>query len=179
MNKKEERKLFRAPMEIDESGEVVFSRTRDHAGPQKDRPTTKPTALLLCNEVSKMFRNTIRESVDDQRIQGSYRDILFHLAREDGKTQLELARLTHLKPPTVSVALGKLEDEGYIIRLSDSIDQRCTRVYLTEKGKGIDEKAQEVIKALELKAVKGFSDEEIKRLTVLLFRLRENIADDN
>lgn len=179
MKKKEESLHHRAPMEINGAGEVVFSCNPDHNTPSRRIPEAKPTALMLCNEVSKMFRNSIRESVDDQRIQGSYRDILFHLAREDGRTQLELARLTHLKPPSVSVALGKLEDEGYVIRRADSIDQRCTRVYLTDKGKGIDEKARDVIKVLEQKAVKGFSDEEIKQLTVLLFRLRENIADDN
>ena len=129
--------------------------------------------------MSKLFRNRMREQAEDQRVQGSYREILFHLAREDGKTQLELARLTHLKPPTVSVALGKLEDEGYVVRVADQKDQRCTRVYLTDKGKAIDEKAHEVIEELDLCAVKGMTEEELRQLTVLLFRMRENLADDN
>ncbi len=178
MKNEEKRLHHRVPMVINEAGEVVFQISSDHNNLPKERLVAKPTPIMLCNEVSKMFRNTMRESVDDPRIQGSYREILFHLAREDGKTQLELARLTHLKPPSVSVALVKLEDEGYVIRQADTVDQRCTRVYLTDKGKGIDKKARDVIRTLDLRAVKGFSEDEIKQLTVLLFRLRENIADD-
>lgn len=178
MNKKEDSQNRRVPMEINEAGEVVFKNSPNQSKTQKVRLVAKPTPIMLCNEISKMFRNTMRESVEDPRIQGSYREILFHLAREDGRTQLELARLTHLKPPSVSVALGKLEDEGYVTRQADKLDQRCTRVYLTEKGKNIDEKARDVIKTLDFRAVKDFTEEEIKQLTILLFRLRENIADD-
>ena len=136
----------RAPMEINSEGEVVFSEPphdpMDFTKPKKNRHIShKPTPLMLCNEVSKMFRNTMRENTEDQRVQGSYREILFHLAYEDGRSQLELANLTHLKPPTVSVALAKLEDEGYVAREADPMDARRTRVYLTDKGKAIDEKA--------------------------------------
>ena len=174
---------MRAPMMIDQNGDVVFAPPPLH---HNDKPRDvhsskhpkKPTPLMLCNEISKMFKNTIRNSVEDQRIQGSYREIIFHLAHEDARTQLELARLTHLKPPTVSVALGKLEDEGYVIRKADALDARCTRVYLTDKGKAIDEKSHKVIEHLDSKALCGFSEDEIRQLMVLLFRVRENIADD-
>ncbi len=184
MKKKETeyRRSARAPMKINAEGEVVFVEPphdpMDFMNPKKERISHKPTPIMLCNEVSKMFRNIMRENVDDQRVQGSYREILFHLAHEDGRSQLDLARLTHLKPPTVSVALAKLEAEGYVTREADPMDARRTRVYLTDKGKAIDEKAHEVIRILDRKAVQGFSAEEIKQLMVLLFRLRENIADE-
>ena len=126
-----------------------------------------------------MFRNTMRGASDDALIQGSYRDIVFNLSHGDGKTQLEIANHIHLKPPTVSVALAKLEKEGYIERKSDPMDARCTRVYLTEKGKSIHERAHSTIETLEANATKGLSDEEIKQLNLLLFKVRENIADDN
>lgn len=171
----------RAPMMINDEGEVVFAPRHDCEGrgdkERKGNRPHKPTPLMMCNEISKMFANTVRESNDDQRIQGSYRDILFHLAREDGKSQLDLAHLTHLKPPTISVALNKLENEGYVRRESDPMDARRSRVYLTEKGRAIDEKAKSAIVILDEKAAKGFSEEEYKQLMVLLFKLRENIAE--
>ena len=185
MNKRKEteyKRPTRAPMEINEAGEVVFAEPphdpMDFMKQKKQRRCHKPTPLMLCNEISKMFRNTMRENTEDQRVQGSYREILFHLAHEDGRSQLDLANLTHLKPPTVSVALAKLEDEGYVTREADPMDARRTRVYLTDKGKAIDEKAHGVIRSLDDKAIRGFSEEEIKQLMILLFRLRENIADD-
>lgn len=175
INKQTETLKKRPPMMID-NGEVVFVPRNDKC---ENAAMHKPTPLLLCNEVSKMFAAIMRENtVKECPMQGSYRDILFHLAREDGRTQLELANLVHITPPSVSVALQKLEDEGYIKRIADESDKRKTRVYLTEKGKGIDEKARNVIRHLEKEASRDFTDEELNTLCVLLFRLRENIAND-
>ncbi len=172
----------RLPMKIDEQGNVVFvdppREQMDFLKPQPECKHKNPTPLMLCNEISKMFSNAIRESTQDQRIRGSYREILFHLSRCDGRNQLELAKLTHLKPPTVSVALQKLEDEGYVTREADPMDQRRTKVFLTDKGKQIDEKARTVIHSFDDRVSKGFSEEEMKQLMVLLFRMRENIAED-
>lgn len=182
MKKREDRLGFCAPMEINKDGEVVFVEPKERPDhlfrPRMERRHKKPTPLMLCNEISKMFRNIMRDRTDDPEIQGSYRDILYHLAHEDGRTQLELARLTHLTPPTISVTLQKLEDQGYVERKTDPIDQRKIRVYLTEKGKQIDERAHGVIAELEALASKNFSEDEQKTLMVLLFRLRENITDE-
>ncbi len=165
-------------MEVNEAGEVVFTEKGRYEGEGK-MEFRKPTPLMLCNEISRMFRNTMRSMSSDSVVQGSYRDIIFNLAHGDGKTQLEIANNIHLKPPTVSVALAKLEDEGYVTRKPDPMDARCTRVYLTDKGNSIHERAHEAIHTLEDKAAKGLSEEELKQLTLLLFKLRENIADDN
>ena len=178
MNKRKDDFIARKPMEINEAGEVVFI-DRDDPSAKGRMRFDKPTPLMLCNEISKMFRNTLRASSDDAIIQGSYRDIVFNLSHGDGKTQLEIANNIHLKPPTVSVALAKLEDEGYVTRKSDPMDARRTRVYLTDKGKSIHERAHVAIDTLESRAAKGLSEEELKQLTLLLFKLRENIADDN
>jgi DNA-binding MarR family transcriptional regulator len=177
MKKRTEDMHPRMPMEISEAGEVVFATGGEPEGTGRMK-FGKPTPLMLCNEISKMFRNTLRSASDDTLIQGSYRDIVFNLSHGDGKTQLEIANHIHLKPPTVSVALAKLEDEGYVIRKSDPMDARRTRVYLTDKGKAIHYKAHDVIKELDSKAVKGLSEEEVKQLTLLLYRVRENIADE-
>ena len=166
----------RMPIEINEAGEVVFSVKEPSA--EGRMKFDKPTPLMLCNEISKMFGNTLRSSSDDALIQGSYRDIIFNLAHGDGKTQLEIANHIHLKPPTVSVALAKLENEGYIERKADPMDARLTRVYLTDKGRAIHDRGHEAIYTLETNATKGMSDDEIKQLNLLLFKVRENIADD-
>ncbi|MBR5514607.1 MAG: winged helix-turn-helix transcriptional regulator [Clostridia bacterium] len=175
----------RAPMTVNEQGEVIFAPIQHEAQGEAGRRkicnplSHKPTPLMLCNEITKMFGSVMRESTEKEcPLTGSYRDIIFHLAREDGKTQLELANLIHITPPSASVALVKLEEDGYIKREADECDKRKVRVYLTEKGKKIDERSRSVIKTLDAKATEGFSEEEIKNLCVLLYRMRENIAND-
>ena len=176
----EEKRHRRPPMTVNERGEVVFIPPKDRPAGMDNPPCLhKPTPLMLCNEVSKMFGCIIRERTQEEcPLQGSYREIIFHLSRCDGRTQLELANLIHITPPSASVALQKLEDEGYIERRADETDKRKTRVFLTEKGKLVEEKSRTVIRELDSLASKDFSEEEINTLCVLLYRLRENIAND-
>ena len=133
-----------------------------------------PTPLILINEISKLFLDKMRE-IGDNTVSGSYRHLIFHLAQKDGRTQLELARLTHLKPPTVSLSLAKLEAEGYIRREADPVDLRQTRVYLTEKGRETDNKAREAFFDLENEVVSELSEEEQKRLITTLKKIRDKL----
>ena len=69
------------------------------------------TPAMLIGHISRAQRCTLRSRENDPIMtQNSCRSILFCLSREEGITQLELARRAGLKPPTVSVALKHLED---------------------------------------------------------------------
>ncbi len=139
-------------------------------------PPAKKTPMMVVNEVSKLFRDTLRES-DDPNIQGSYRSLLFHLAHEDGRTQLELSRLTHLKPPTISITIRKMEEDGYVTRITDEKDMRQVRVYLTEKGRNHDKMVQNRINSIEERVMKDITPEEAEVVMKILERMRENLMD--
>ena len=149
------------------------ARHKEHRHPPKE-----PTPLMLINEISKLFCNHMRKH-DDPALNNSYRHILFHLAHRDGRTQLELAKLTHLKPPTVSVSLAKLEAEGYVERTTDPDDMRQTRVYLTEKGLEVDRRARTAIEAIDKKVTESLTEEERSELLGLLIKLRDNLIGDD
>ena len=177
-NNCEERRKHRrgAPMKLNEAGEVVFAFGPDE-NPPKDHPI-KPTPLMLVNEISRMFGNTLHELNEDPLMQGSSREMLFHLTHKDGRTQLELAHLCRIKPPSVSVALRKLEENGYIERRSDDYDMRKTRVFLTEKGRSIDIKVRSVTRELDKRATANLTNDEVKQLCRLLFIMRESISEN-
>jgi DNA-binding MarR family transcriptional regulator len=105
--------------------------------------------------------------------------ILIELAKRDGRTQLELAEATHLKAPTVSVALQKLEKEGYVSRRPDEYDLRATRVFLTEKGRELDERIRGIIREQEERATSCLTDEESETLTRILRKLKDNLIGAN
>ncbi|MBQ3099503.1 MAG: winged helix-turn-helix transcriptional regulator [Clostridia bacterium] len=136
-----------------------------------------PTPLMLINEISKLFGNHMRK-YDDPTLNTSFRHILFHLAHQDGRTQLELANLTHLKPPTVSVSLTKLEADGYVERVTDPRDHRQTRVYLTEKGRDVHRRIHAAIEEIEAKVTQSLSEDERGELVTLLIKLRNNLIGD-
>ena len=106
------------------------------------------TVMMVINELSKLFHDRVRTECDKNGIPSGYRHVLFYLAREDGISQLELVKRTHLKAPTISVSLQKMESEGLVIRKPDDNDQRMIRLYLTEKGKKLDELIRDKLKEM-------------------------------
>jgi len=141
----------------------------------RSRKNEFKTPIMLSNEISKMFSNILRG--EENNISDSYRMLLIHLARQDGRTQLELANLAHIKPPTVSVTLQKMENDGYIRREPDENDLRQMRVYLTEKGREHDMRIRNKIHELEDSIVEVLSPEEFNTVVELMTKIRDNLYE--
>ena len=141
---------------------------------------TSPTCITLIGEISRLMNSRLMNGEDkNSLLQNSPRLIMMSLAKHDGVTQLSLVRETHLKAPTVSVALQKLEREGYVERRPDNYDLRAIRVYLTEKGKEHNQYIISKVKKEEIAVLKSLSEAENKQLFRLLGKLREYMIEDN
>jgi DNA-binding MarR family transcriptional regulator len=101
--------------------------------------------------------------------------LLLELAKKDGRTQLDLVKATHMKAPTVSVALQKMEREGFVARRPDEYDLRATRVFLTEKGRSLDENIKRRIYEEENLALSNLSSQERDALVKILTKIKFNI----
>ena len=137
-------------------------------------PQEKNSCMLI-NEISKLFHDKMRETCKKLGFKNGYRQILMFLAHNDGATQVELVRVSHLKAPTISVTLKKMEDEGLVRREQDKNDMRQTHVYLTEKGRALDRKHFDKLKALEGVMFEGLSPEEEETLRLTLKKVRDNL----
>ncbi len=138
----------------------------------------RKTPIQLIGEISRMMGSRIRSNGEEHPIgQKSGRLLLMELAHKDGRTQLDLVHATHLKAPTISVALQKLEKEGYVSRRPDEYDLRATRVFLTEKGRELDNKIRRRIHEEESEAMKNLTDSECETLMRLLTKIKSNLTD--
>lgn len=149
--------------------------------PEKDteeRHCHKPTPMMILNEVSHLMLDRIRSNHDELFAQRSIRLLIMELARKDGRTQLDLVNATHLKAPTVSVAMQKLEKLGIVTRKTDEYDQRATRVFLTEKGRETDNRTRKAVHDAEEIAMAHLSEEERDTLAKLLLKIREGLIED-
>lgn len=136
----------------------------------------QPTPPMLTNEIARLFHARMkRYELSGVMSQDSARLIMRALAREDGVSQLHLATQTHLKTPTVSVTLRRMEAEGLVRREQDKMDLRMTRVYLTERGQAHNRAVLERLCQLDDELMQGFSKEETELLRKLLERMRDNI----
>ena len=133
--------------------------------------------MVLINDLSRLLWNNVREHGMEHPIsQKSGQLILLELAKRDGRTQLDLANATNLKAPTISVSLQKLEKEGYVSRRPDEYDLRATRVFLTEKGRELDNTIKGYIRREESLATSNLTEEESETLVKLLLKIRENLV---
>lgn len=162
----------------------TFDKTRKHF-PEPDGhrpPPPPPTPMMLINEISRMFHNRLRHETEGMlNMNNSCRMLLTHLSWKDGKTQLELANEIHMRPPTVSVALQKLESFGYVTRQTDQSDMRQIRVYLTEKGFQHNDLIKKCLEEAEKTVMNGITEEEAAEVERILLKMRENfrIAANN
>ena len=101
--------------------------------------------------------------------------MLWHLFREEGLSQKELACRLKVKPPTVNVSLQRLEKADYICRSQDERDQRVSRIYLTEKGRELAERLERMMAENEVQMTRNFTEAEICLLSRFLRQLTENI----
>lgn len=140
----------------------------------------RKTPMMLINEINRLMGDKIRSSGEEHPVgQKSGRLLLIELAKKDGRTQLDLVHATHLKAPTISVALQKLEKDGYVSRRPDEYDLRATRVFLTEKGRALDNKLRKRIHEEESEAMKNLTDSESETLMRLLNKIKNNLIDDS
>lgn len=152
-------------------------REQNHPHGRHGPPPEEMPIMMLINELSRLFHNRMRDEGERIGMQDGFRHLLFHLSHEDNLTQLDLVRRTHLKAPTVSVALRKMEDAGLVSRSTDQRDQRQTRVVLTDKGRELDGRMQESIRRTETLFSRGLSDEEQRVLKGLLVRMRGAVLE--
>ncbi len=155
-------------------------RNLEHPAPPPERVELSDNPVKLCNEISRLFRDNLRQSNEAEGVmtQPGAHLVLAFLATQDGRTQLDLVRATHLKAPTVSLILKKMEQEGIVRRESDKQDARSVRVYLTSHGKDMDREHIKTIRAVDSMALDGIDEEEQRILMTLLSRIRNNLIEN-
>ena len=129
------------------------------------------TALI--HDISRITHERVKH--DCPEMQRSCRLIMMELAHRDNVTQLELVRATHLKAPTVSVSLQKMEHSGIVMRKRDVEDLRATRVFLTDKGRDMHNHIISKIKEQENEAESALTEEEKETLKLLLCKIHSKL----
>jgi len=133
---------------------------------------------MLAGEVGRLMGRRLREKTEKAGMNDSYRPFIHILYDQGGLTQLELAKITHLTAPTVSVTLQKMEQNGLITRTPDPKDMRQIRVSLTEQGRELHQVVFGIIRETEKNALDGITPEEQELLNRLLGRMKNNLLKE-
>ena len=97
--------------------------------------------------------------------------LLAVLWEEEGLSQSELVGRLSVQPPTVTAALQRLEREGFVTRRADEGNRRVSRVYLTERGRGVESEVRAIFAEAEKHFLTGLPATERRQLVDLLDRI--------
>lgn len=128
-------------------------------------------------EVTRLHYLSTHSAFQKQGVYPGQPHLLFALYRNDGQSQMDLARGLRMKPPTVTIMLKRLEKAGMVKRGQDKSDQRIVRVYITDYGRKICLSIYEEIQRIEEKMFSGLTAEEKETLNGLFRRVRDNLKD--
>lgn len=104
--------------------------------------------------------------------------ILLVLSLGDGLYQTQIANILGKDRPNITRMIDVLEKRGFIRREKDANNRRILKVYLTEEGKAIADKAKPLKDRMNETQYRGMTDEEILTLVRLLKKVRENIYEE-
>lgn len=128
---------------------------------------------ILVNRI--LLRNFRKEKLDITMEQWSLLDILW---KKDGCTQQELGARTFREKASITRLLDKLEQQNIVIRVPDRRDRRVRFVYLTAKGKSIEETATRVVRETYKHAVARIPEEQTVICKRVLNQIYENLAEE-
>ncbi len=137
------------------------------------------------SELGKLFANvsryhgaTVHQAVSKLKVGRGMPPVLGYISTHDGCRQSDISRLGHVSPATATVMLQSMEKNGFIIRRSDETDQRCMRVYITDKGKEIARLGKVTVEKVDEVFFSVLSNEERRALGEILKKLQKNIEKE-
>ena len=92
--------------------------------------------------------------------------------------QKQLERHLMVKPSTVNGIVDRLEEKGMVRRSVSEWDGRCRLLSLTEEGRRFHDDFQDVLRQVNDRLERGFSQEEKAVFTDFLLRAAWNLADE-
>lgn len=139
-------------------------------------PTPESTLGHLLAHVSRLVVRRRRNKLASIGLHHAQGMILSQLWHNDGLSQLELARALHIRPPTASNTLQRMERDGWITRRRDETDQRIVRVYMTEKARSLHEELRDLFRDLNRELDLVLNQQEQKTLRQSLVKIHRYLA---
>lgn len=137
----------------------------------------KDSLYYLFLEIQKLYYFRMQKLLNEIGIYKGQPPMLYILGKKDGQSQRELAERLKVKPSTITVMLNRMEKADLVERSQDPDDQRISRVHLTDKGREICKKSNEIMKQIQEECFGNLSLEEQVILRRLFMQVRDNLME--
>jgi DNA-binding MarR family transcriptional regulator len=114
----------------------------------------------LLRQANTVFRMQMERALSDYGVTPPQFAVMTMLVAYPGISNADIARLSMLTPPTVSVIVGNLERAGLIVRTPHQVHGRIQQIEVTEEGKSLLAKCRKRVQVLEEALVADMNKEE-------------------
>lgn len=132
---------------------------------------------LLTGRTPQAFSRSLNKNFKQNEVELTKEQwsVLALLWKEDGKSQQFLADQSFRTRPSITRLIDNMEKEGLVERRNDAHDRRSNLVFLTPKGKQLEEKVIKLVKHTVDIAVNGISQEEIQTMRHVFEKIYNNL----
>ena len=130
------------------------------------------------NHTSFLFASAVYRELEKIGIRPSYRNIMQTLCDNKSLTQLELVKITGLKPPTISLTLRSMERDGIVSRVKNDADRRETHVAITDNGRKMYQKMIAAVEKTQKEMLNGISAKELEQMSSVLQKISDNLNSE-
>lgn len=103
--------------------------------------------------------------------------VLYYLWKKDGMSQQDLCSATFKDKPSITRLVDNLEKQKLVKRIASKTDRRINEVYLTEKGRLMEEQSMEVANQTMNEALVGVADKQVQVAKEVLQKVYDNLQN--
>ena len=101
--------------------------------------------------------------------------VLYHLWKEDGKSQQELCNATFRDKPSITRLVDNLEKLNLVKRVPSESDRRINMIYLTRQAQKLHEQTMELAEDTLNEALTGVPPEQVNMCKEVLQKVYDNL----
>ena len=151
--------------------------------PRRSKPASGTARYRSENSIGYVIRSThltfakyLRNRLQPHDVTPGQWFFLRALWEEEGLSQRELSRRVRTTEPTTVSALRLLERNGLIRRVRNTRDRRTINIFLTPKGRALEQTLVPGMFEMNRIATAGLSRAEVDEAFRLLVKMRDNVA---
>lgn len=130
-------------------------------------------AGTITNSLSNMFNRMFRQARIDITVEQF--SVLALLWYKEGMNQQEIANSLNRDKTTITRVLENMFRKNLLVKATDQADRRNKRIFLTQKGKELQDKSLQLTNGVYTKVMANLDEGEMKSTLKVLNTINENL----
>ena len=144
-------------------------------GKVKTRQQERRRAAQMMKRILIHFRSQMDEQLRPQGVTTAQLHVMKIIREEPGASGAQLARSCYITPQSAQALLKQLEEDGWIRRVKDRVNDRILTAELTPSGEKLLRAAEKVAKVIEARLWRGVPEGSVDTLNTVLEQCLANL----